>query len=377
MIKVSVITVCFNSEKTIEKTILSVLNQTYSNVEYIVVDGNSSDSTMDIVLEYSEKVLQGMYYGKEMRVISENDNGIYDAMNKGVYISSGSIVGIINSDDWYELDAIENVVNELGRHNSSAIFYGNMNVVDGENSYYCSGSESVNEILGGMVFGHPTCFVSAALYKRFGTFDTRYRIAADYEFLLRCYINGVDFYKIDNLIANFSLGGISSTNNLMCALETVRISMNQYGCEPSSERILDRITDTLKRGCIWSLKQKELVSLINSERCSIFGSGIWGNNIRKICMKGDIGIDFWVDNDKTKWNGVVGSPSVLERYEGTVIVASVKWNKEIINQLEGFKNSGLRIVTLDDILDMALEYVRRNNKEVDECIRMINTYRLG
>ena len=118
-IKVSVITVCFNSEKTIERTIKSVIGQTYSNIEYIIVDGASTDSTVDIVNEYIEQ-------GYSIIFSSEKDNGIYDAMNKGILKSSGEIISIINSDDWLEEDAIEQVVNEYYRIGKpkKAVIYG-------------------------------------------------------------------------------------------------------------------------------------------------------------------------------------------------------------------------------------------------------------
>ena len=102
--KVSIITACFNSEKTIKTTIESVLHQTYSNIEYIIIDGKSSDSTIEIVKEYMP-----LFRGR-LRYISEKDNGIYDAMNKGIRLSKGDVIGIINSDDFYELDAVENII---------------------------------------------------------------------------------------------------------------------------------------------------------------------------------------------------------------------------------------------------------------------------
>ena len=104
---VSIITPCYNSEKTIEKTIKSVLGQTYKNIEYIIVDGGSSDSTIDIVKKYE------MLFEGRMKVISEKDDGIYDAMNKGILNATGKLIGIVNSDDYYEADAVETVVKNM------------------------------------------------------------------------------------------------------------------------------------------------------------------------------------------------------------------------------------------------------------------------
>ena len=102
----TIITPCFNSEKTIEKTLQSVLNQTYQNFEYIIIDGGSTDDTLSIIESYKEK------FAEKLTVVSEKDNGIYDAMNKGIQLAKGELVGIVNSDDFYETDALENIVNE-------------------------------------------------------------------------------------------------------------------------------------------------------------------------------------------------------------------------------------------------------------------------
>ena len=104
---ISIITVCFNSSKTIRQTIESVLNQTYTNIEYILVDGKSTDNTVAIIEEYAPQfTAKGIVY----RWVSEPDAGIYDAMNKGIKLATGEWIGIINSDDWYELDACENML---------------------------------------------------------------------------------------------------------------------------------------------------------------------------------------------------------------------------------------------------------------------------
>lgn len=112
---VSIITVVFNGEKYLEQTILSVLNQTYSNIEYIIIDGGSSDATLDIINKYTDKI---DYW------VSEPDSGIYDAMNKGISLATGQLIGIINSDDWYELDAVEEIVRAY--KDGSTIIYGFM-----------------------------------------------------------------------------------------------------------------------------------------------------------------------------------------------------------------------------------------------------------
>ncbi len=118
---VSIITVCLNSEKTIEQTIQSVINQTYPNIEYIIIDGKSTDRTLEIIDKYK---------GKISILVSESDEGIYDAMNKGLKLATGELIGIINSDDWYESDAVETIVNSFLADRNVQVIYGNMDVYD-------------------------------------------------------------------------------------------------------------------------------------------------------------------------------------------------------------------------------------------------------
>jgi len=206
-IKVSIITVCYNSELTIERTIKSVLNQTYKNIEYIIVDGKSSDNTVAIAEKYTDE------FDGRMTIISEKDNGIYDAMNKGIKNSSGCIIGIINSDDYYEDNAVEIIVENYKNNISEklAIYYGGTAMVkDGTVSRV---TYSNHELLEKKMITHPSCFVTRAVYDEIGVFDLRYSCVADYDFMLRAKRSGkVTFIPVKSVVANFTLGGMSSTN---------------------------------------------------------------------------------------------------------------------------------------------------------------------
>lgn len=203
-IKVSIITVCFNSEKTIRKTIDSVFSQTYKNIEYIIIDGDSKDGTNEIIKRKTGDAPINVVY------VSEPDNGLYDAMNKGIKKASGNIIGIVNSDDYYEPDAVENVVAEYnhGNFKEKTIFYGyERNLLRGEEVevvfYHHRNIQKKN-------INHPTCFVTKDVYEAIGMFDLKYRSAADYDFLLRAYFDsGVSFVPICKIISNFELGGTS------------------------------------------------------------------------------------------------------------------------------------------------------------------------
>lgn len=202
-ILISIITVVYNGEKYLEHTIQSVLNQTYKNIEYIIIDGGSTDGTLDIIKKYEDKI---DYW------ISEKDRGIYDAMNKGIQKTNGDYVGLINSDDWYELDAIEKVVGAVLNNKSVDIIYGDMNIVDVDSNKNKLLFGDINSLNRNMSINHPTCFVKNKLYKE-RLFDTNYKIAADYDLMLYFRFNKKIFFHIDKVLANMRGGGVSTNNN--------------------------------------------------------------------------------------------------------------------------------------------------------------------
>lgn len=200
---VSIITVCFNSEKTIRRTIESVRNQSYQNIEYIIIDGNSTDNTLSIIKEY-EPVFQ-----ERLTVISEPDSGIYDAMNKGITLAEGEMIGIINSDDFYEPDAVEQIM-QHAKEKKYQICYGEVRIL--KNNIEDSVIIYSHHFLEDRMIGHPSCFVSKAVYEKYGLYNTCYKSAADYEFMLRVSARKeVTFTPVYFIIANFCLGGISGT----------------------------------------------------------------------------------------------------------------------------------------------------------------------
>lgn len=205
---VSVITVCYNSEMTMEDTIKSVLQQTYQNIEYIIIDGGSKDKTLDILKQY-EPAFNG-----RMKITSEPDEGIYDAMNKGIRKASGELIGILNSDDFYEPDAVENMVQAYRENKTDyMILYGFQRNLKHSRSH----DEEISVVLfhhdylKQQMITHPTCFVTPKLYEKYGVFNTTYQSSADYEFMLRVQAaGGVTFCPVYKIITNFRMGGMSS-----------------------------------------------------------------------------------------------------------------------------------------------------------------------
>ena len=209
---VSIITVVFNGEKYLEQTILSVLNQTYSNIEYIVIDGGSSDATLDIINKYTDKI---DYW------VSEPDSGIYDAMNKGISLATGQLIGIINSDDWYELDAVEEIVRAY--KDGSTIIYGFMRHIVEEKPIEVYAAYPVS--IPCKMIPHSTCFVPKFIYDQYGTFDLSYRSCADYHFILRLYKEGISFSILEKILANFRFGGFSFKSRSLIESFNMRYKM--------------------------------------------------------------------------------------------------------------------------------------------------------
>ena len=211
----TLITVCLNAKNTLERTITSVRNQTYKDFEYIIIDGGSTDGSLDIINSNRDII---------DLVVSEKDHGIYDAMNKGISLAKGKFIGIINSDDWYEVDALANIYLEA-KSKPNAVIHGlcrfyNKNVLSYIIGYHHSSLPN-NAIC------HPTCFVPRFLYDQFNCYDTKYKIAAAYDFFLRLFLANVPFVYVEIIIANFLLGGTSSSDLVRLEAINIRYKYNQ------------------------------------------------------------------------------------------------------------------------------------------------------
>lgn len=209
---VSIITVCFNSEKFIRGTIESVLNQTYKNIQYIIIDGKSTDGTLAIIEEYRER------FGDRLTFVSEKDSGIYNAMNKGLALVKGELVGIINSDDYYELNAVEKMVEQYKIH-GSGVYYGYERYLKDEKEYIVERRSP--DFLNDAMIDHEATFITTDVYKKVGGFNERYRIVGDYEIMLRIKKAKTQFYPVDVIVNCFRFGGASSSRN--CWLETFKL----------------------------------------------------------------------------------------------------------------------------------------------------------
>lgn len=211
---VSIITIVYNGEKFIEKCIKSVLDQSYPCIEYIIVDGGSTDHTVDIIKRYADSITSW---------ISEKDKGISDAFNKGLRLAKGEIVGIINADDWYESYAVQRAAQAIGDFD---IVYGDLRLWKNDKvDFVLQGNHEYLERE--MTVNHPTVFVKRECYEKYGLFSTQFKCAMDYDLMLRFKINHCRFGYIPAVLANMRWEGLSDTQWLLGCKETLLIK-NKY-----------------------------------------------------------------------------------------------------------------------------------------------------
>lgn len=243
--KITVITACYNSGKTIETTLKSMLSQTYKNFEYLIIDGKSSDNTLEIVEKYREQ------FGDRLRIISEKDNGIYDAMNKGVKNSTGVMIGILNSDDYYCPDTLARVaaIYEQQKY-PFLVINGDLNRVDSEGNIvhtYHFGQKQVDK---GEFFGHPSMFAAKAVYDKIGLYDLSYRFAADGDWQYRAHDDkDVKYLLCPSVFNNMREGG--ATDEL------------SYRYIWFKERV--RMRKSHKRGNLLSVYVTEIIALLGTD----------------------------------------------------------------------------------------------------------------
>lgn len=229
--KISIVTPAYNSATTIQHTIESVARQTYQNVEYIIVDGGSKDATSKIVANYRDVV---------DLFISEPDQGVYDAMNKGIRAASGDIIAILNSDDFYTHSYVLEQIAHAFHHNEVDSVYGDLQYVDRHNPFMVvrhweSGAFEKRNFLAGWMPPHPAFFVKKSVYQKHGLFNLSLRSSADYELMLRfLYKNNVSTTYVPDVLVQMRTGGLSNAtwSNRWKANQEDRIAWKINGIKP-------------------------------------------------------------------------------------------------------------------------------------------------
>lgn len=220
MKKVSIVTVVYNGAQTLERTILSVLNQTYPNIEYIVIDGGSTDGTVDLIKKHQERLA---FWG------SEPDKGIYDAMNKGIRRASGDLIALLNADDWYEPDAVETMIRNIPKDMDLFLLHGDL-LLHKKNQIpkFIPGGDVVDSNQISLPVRHPTCFVSSAAYRKIGLYSTEYKIVSDIDFFYRALKMDIPFIHVNHVIANMQAMGLSQKSFVQSYQEGARLR-RKYG----------------------------------------------------------------------------------------------------------------------------------------------------
>lgn len=216
--KISIITVCYNSSTTIEKTILSVAGQTYKDIEYIIVDGNSNDNTVAIIKKHEDKVFKW---------ISESDKGLYDAMNKGISMTTGDLIGILNSDDSFNSDTVVEQIADFHHQNNIDASTGNI-LQYRENGevvrYYFSKYWNPMKLTIGFMPPHPSIFFRRELFSKYGNYDIGFKIGADYELITRFFLKNKISWKYSGITTTaMRVGGLSSSGSSSYKLITKEI----------------------------------------------------------------------------------------------------------------------------------------------------------
>lgn len=256
---VSVITVVKNGEKYLEQTIKSVINQTYTNIEYVIIDGGSTDNTLDIIQKYENKI---DYW------ISESDKGIYDGMNKGIALAKGEWIIFINAGDkFYKSNTIEKIF--LGNNYNADFIYGDCKVVYDLGFSRIQKAGEIENLWRGMIFSHQSLFTRCDVFKKY-KFNVSNKIGADFEFLFTCYINNYIFYNGHFPIAMVLAGGLSDTDRIGSILSwwsivrkfSRKIKVNIY--------YFMLFCNTLIKICIKKILPNKIYNLLLKRKYNIF-----------------------------------------------------------------------------------------------------------
>ena len=250
--KLSIITVSYNSGNFIEKCITSVISQSYKNIEYIVIDNLSTDNTSKVLQKYSNNI---------SLIVQERDKGVYDAMNKGIKFAKGDVVGFLNSDDFYaDKEVLSKVVNKFNENPSLGACYSDLIYIDKINSskiirYWKSNQFIPGSFSKGWCPPHPTFFVRRLVYQCFGGFNLNYRTASDVELMMRFLeINKICSEYVPEIWVNMRIGGLSnrSLRSIICQNQDVRRALAKHGLNNNfilffTYKIISRIKQFIRR----------------------------------------------------------------------------------------------------------------------------------
>jgi glycosyltransferase involved in cell wall biosynthesis len=241
----SVITIVYNNERDIERTMLSVLSQTYQQIEYVVVDGASTDSTLDIIKRYKNRIA---------RLISEEDNGIYDAMNKGLKLATGDYVIFMNSgDEFYTNNTVEKV---FASADDADIYYGETEMINdqlqslGQRRHKAPENFTWRSFNYGMSVSHQAIYIKRSLTE---PYDPKYQLSADIDWIIRAAKKAKKIVKVDGYVAKYLVGGMSKAKHRQSLAERFDIMKRYYGLVPT---VLNHVVIAFKLGWYWLINRR-------------------------------------------------------------------------------------------------------------------------
>lgn len=337
--KFTVITVTYNCVETIERALCSVLKQEYDNIEYIVIDGASTDGTVDVIKDYADRI---DYF------VSEKDEGIYDAFNKGVSLSGGDIISFLNGDDYYIDNDVFNKLNDIFSNIECDVITGRINI-GGIPSRFLTERE-FEGLYEYMVFMHPATFVKKEVFEKIGVFDKSIRFAADYDWMLRVYRSGAKIVFDSNIYTWFDPNGLSSS--MECQIETIEIALKYSFYDKKSfvlPRLIERLDDLINKYCLEKIcedegRLKKFITMVlqGKERVVLWGMGSWGKLLYEAFIKSEVVVDSIIDESMYNRGDYCNTPVVLydrEEVKDIVVISTMLFESDVKKRLnhDGFR----------------------------------------
>lgn len=347
--KITIITVCLNSADTIEKTIKSVISQDYTEKEYILVDGGSTDGTIEIIKKYSTSIAKW---------VSEPDQGIFDAMNKGIGMAVGDVIGFLNSDDWYLDSALKSVCTVFQEKDCDCVCCDNLVIrKDGKEECYDASEVPLEDMYKRMIYYHSAIFAKKEMFDREDNFDLQYKIAADYDWMLRIMKKGARVCYLHRPVFTFCYGGISSVNEIACAKEAWEIAIRHLPEDKTDYRkaIDQRLFEIIMQASDAMWIRNSLASVFNFQNpLVLWGAGYRGRQCLLWLQKGGIAVWKMIDTNENKWGETVqgvliSPPGFLAGKTGTIIITPEDNIVEIQNTIRNLQGS-FDVYELGDLL---------------------------
>lgn len=362
---ISIVTVCYNSAKTIRRSIESVISQPYDAIEYIIIDGGSTDGTLDIIRDYEDKIA---YW------CSETDNGIYDAMNKGIKKSTGDIIAFINSDDWYVSDVFK-VVADYFEQTQADVLYGDFRKVwtEKRTERFKLDNLCLDDLYYRFLFCHQAMFFKRKLFDSIGLYNTNYKISADYEWVLRAYINNTRYVYLPKEICYFSYGGLSSLSRKLCAEEGRNIKLSLLPKELEEKYIpqIEQYYIAHQNSTFYDLLQgvlygnSECVNVVKpilnkmSSKIILWGAGKIGRRYASFFSEIGLKIVAIMDNNSYTWGREIEQVKVIKpKYINGEKIKIVIAVKDAINEIRsqllemGYEENS--IMTYEEVKDFVI-----------------------